>query len=71
MAQRLFLLEHSEKCSTISSCSLSLWTPDFHFQMSISAVKLNENVDQCDTSPSKVTPEEITRVMPLVLPAIF
>lgn len=37
--------------------------------MSISAVKLNENGDQCDTSSSKVTPREITGVMPLVLPA--
>lgn len=37
--------------------------------MSISDVKLNENVDQCDTSSSKVTPKEITGAMPLVLPA--
>lgn len=40
------------------------------FQMSISAVKLNENVDQCDTSSSKVTSKEITGVMPLALPAL-
>lgn len=38
--------------------------------MSISAVKLNENVDQCDTSSSKVTSKEITGVMPLALPAL-
>lgn len=37
--------------------------------MSISDVKLNENVDQCDTSSYKVTPKEITGAMPLVLPA--
>lgn len=37
--------------------------------MSISAVKLNENGDQCDASSSKVTPREITGVMPLVMPA--
>lgn len=39
--------------------------------MSISAVKLNENVDPCDTSSSKVTPKEIARVIALALFAIF